>query len=63
MIVCEDCGCENVQTKMWVEVNTDKVKDGADSQGEDPQDNWCPNCGGHCILTTKIEFDKNNIEE
>lgn len=53
MIVCEKCGCNKVQTVTWVEVNTNIVYDGACSEGQDEQDNWCPNCGAHCKLTDK----------
>ena len=47
---CKKCGCTKVQTKMWVELNTNKIIDGADSQGEDIQDNWCPDCEEHCKI-------------
>lgn len=47
---CKECSCETVQSKMWVEVNTNKVCDGADSMGVDKQDNWCPDCKDHCNI-------------
>ena len=52
VITCQNCGSDKVQTKMWVECNTNIVINEADSQGEDSEDNWCPNCG-HCNLEVR----------
>lgn len=43
--VCKNCGGHNVQTKYWVDLNTNQIV-GNVSDGED-QDNYCPDCDGH----------------
>ncbi len=53
MSKCKECGCTKVQTKMWVEVNTDKVIDKVGSEKGDVEDNWCPDCTEHCEIITK----------
>ena len=50
MLCCGHCGSKKVQTVMWVEVNSEKVGDLANSQTVDEQDNWCLNCQKHCKL-------------
>ena len=52
--VCAECGYDKVQTKMWVEINTDKVID-CTSDGE-REGNWCPRCGIHDKIVTGEEF-------
>ena len=49
--VCSECGSPKVQTKMWVEYNTDIPQDSC-SDGED-QDNWCPECESHTSFKSK----------
>jgi len=44
MIVCKECGCENVQSKEWVEVNTGKNCGFVEDGSSDKQNNWCPDC-------------------
>lgn len=63
MTVCVACGCEKVQTVTWVEINTDVVHGGANSDSQDDQDNWCPNCNSHCGLMSKIAYDKAQKEK
>lgn len=48
--ICANCGSDKVQTKMWVEINTNEVKD-VTSDGES-EDNWCPDCETHCDINT-----------
>ncbi len=43
--VCKNCGGEHVQTKYWVDLNTNQII-GNVSDGEE-QDNYCPDCDGH----------------
>jgi hypothetical protein len=62
MTVCKECGCDKVQTIMWVEVNTAEVHDLAFSQGEDYQDNWCPNCDSNCELADVDDKPKTNTK-
>ena len=47
--VCEECGSNEVQELMWVEVNTDKVI--STGCGE-RKDRWCPKCEEH----TEIKY-------
>lgn len=51
MWVCSDCGSTNVQTKRWVDLNTNEIK-GEVSDGES-DDNWCDNCGSHSNVEYK----------
>lgn len=44
MWVCSNCGSTNVQSKMWVNLNTNNpVSDASD----DSDDNWCEGCQSH----------------
>ena len=63
MTVCEECGCTKVQTKTWVGINSGAVYEPAGSGGEQMEDNWCPDCGEHCMITSKEIFDSRNKEE
>jgi len=49
MWICSNCGSSNVQTKKWVDVNTDEIKDDV-SDGES-DDNWCEDCETHPYLS------------
>ena len=51
MWVCSNCGSTNVQTKMWVNLNTNEPE-GEVSDG-DSSDNWCEDCEGHHDVETK----------
>jgi len=42
--VCTNCGSDNVQAKMWVNVNTNKVSGEA---MEDDDEYWCDDCEQH----------------
>lgn len=44
MWVCSNCGSTNVQTKMWVNLNNNKVEGDA---SDDSDDNWCDGCDRH----------------
>lgn len=47
--VCSDCGSDQVQTKKWVDLNTDEpVSDCSDG---DTSDNWCEGCESHTDVT------------
>ncbi len=50
---CKKCNNDKVQSTFWAEMNTNIVIDGCNSQGEDIQDNWCPNCDEHCEIITE----------
>lgn len=45
MTICRECGSENVQSKFWVEVNTEIVKE--QTEGSCAEDNFCPDCEQH----------------
>ena len=55
-LVCENCGGGNIETKSWVDVNTDKVMD--DSGDGDSDDNWCRDCEQHLLFVPENEFVK-----
>lgn len=59
VLVCSKCGSDNVQTKMWVNANTQKVIDTAgDDSGED---SWCEDCQGHHGLNTEIKIPRAKV--
>lgn len=60
-LVCENCGSDKVQSKVWADANTDIVMDSA-SDGE-WEDNWCTDCADHCFLTDEEEYLKKKLEE
>jgi hypothetical protein len=45
VMLCHNCGSDNVQTKMWVNVNNDTISDSASDN--DNGDNWCLDCETH----------------
>ena len=53
-IVCSECGSTNVETKAWVDANTDEVLDSC-SDG-DIEDNWCRDCEKHVELISYKEY-------
>ena len=59
ILVCEDCGSEDVQILQWVNPNTGENFGGT---GEDRDDNWCDNCKEHTRLITKEEYIENQEE-
>ncbi len=52
ILVCEECGSDDVETKMWVNHKTGNK--GSVSDGE-AEDNYCNGC---CDNTILIEKDK-----
>lgn len=50
MYVCQKCGSDKVQVKEWVEVNSGQNMGAVDGSGNEPEDNWCPECDDHCII-------------
>ena len=59
-LVCEECGSDDIQTLMWVNVNTNKIEDSYDT---DEENNWCNKCESHLNFITEEEFLKLNEEE
>lgn len=56
ILVCPNCGSENMEWKCWVKVNTNSVGDSAVFGIEDC---WCPNCETHQLPINKEEYVKN----
>ena len=50
-LVCSKCGSENVETKAWVDVNTDEVL--SDASEGNIKDNWCRNCEEYVLVIPK----------
>ena len=62
LLVCEECGGTNVQTKAWVDANSNKY---ISNIGEgDKDDNWCEDCQCHVGLEPKNfeteDYENNN---
>ncbi len=52
-LVCINCGSDNVQSKAWVNANTNEyVCDCSDGSSEDF---WCEDCKGHHTLTSTMK--------
>jgi hypothetical protein len=51
---CSNCGSTNVETKKWVNLNTNVVGDSV-SDGEE-EDNYCSDCDGYHPV--KLKFVK-----
>jgi len=52
-LVCSNCGSENVQSKAWVNANTNEYV--GDCTDGSPEDFWCEDCKGHHNLTSKMK--------
>lgn len=57
--VCSNCGSDQVQTVMWVWVNTD-IPDGEYGQPDDLENFWCAGCEEHHALMTEEDFKASN---
>ena len=52
-LVCSNCGSDNVQSKAWVNANTNEyVSECTDGSSEDF---WCEDCKGHHNLTSVMK--------
>lgn len=51
--VCQECGDNNVENKVWVKVNTMEITQEAT---EELLDQWCPNCEKNVEIITKDEY-------
>jgi len=51
--VCRKCGCDDVESKMWVNLNTMNVTGDA---SENIDDNWCNDCQDSCEIVTEDEY-------
>lgn len=53
-IVCSVCGSDDVETQVWMKVNTMVVTDGYSLDESD--DNWCCKCEEHVDLISEEEY-------
>lgn len=68
-LVCSECKGKNIQTKMWIDPNTNEVCDNV-SDG-DSSDNWCDDCEDHVrfedeapkVVREETEFEKKIRED
>lgn len=51
--VCEDCGSDDVEEKMWVNSNTQEVTGHC---SDDDEEAYCNNCQSHTGLIPEDEF-------
>jgi hypothetical protein len=49
--VCEDCGCDQVQERAWVSINT-RTEEGSCDDGEA----YCPDCEEYVGIITRKEW-------
>ena len=53
MLVCKECGNKNVQSKAWIDTNTNEYISTAYVSKED---SWCPDCSDHTGLCDANDF-------
>jgi len=54
--VCKDCGSQEVQVKEWCNINTGKSCGAiGDEDLTNKDNNWCPDCDEHVIITKEDE--------
>lgn len=58
ILVCSECGGDNIQVKAWVDANTNQFISDT-SEGED---SWCENCLKHVEFESEDEFELNHPE-
>jgi len=54
--VCKKCGSHEVETKQWVDCNTERISWQLDRI--DNSDTWCRRCENHNGCVTQSEFDE-----
>ena len=57
-LVCRKCGGSEIQSKCWVDSNTNKYI----GETED-DDNWCDDCQEHVRLCTKEDFENDDDDD
>lgn len=62
LLVCAKCGSTSVQTKAWVNANTNEFVDDIGSDG-DEDDNYCEDCGENVKLVLQSEFENPEEDE
>jgi Zn finger protein HypA/HybF involved in hydrogenase expression len=55
ILICPNCGSENIEMKCWVTINTNFVGEAATF---DEADYWCPNCETHQYPINKKEYEE-----
>jgi len=61
ILVCEECGSQDIQTLMWVNPNNNEI-DG-ELSCENDENNWCKVCCEHVSLTSLEQYKLNQIDE
>jgi len=61
LLVCEQCGGINIQTKAWVDPNSNNVIELYETGDSD--DNWCNKCEAHTRFMLKSEFNKMRADD
>jgi len=56
--VCETCGSDKVEQRMWVRINTKGVREACGTG--DIEDNWCPACEDNPVIVTRQQYDDAN---
>lgn len=51
MWICSGCGSNEVESKIWCDLNTDTILDSASDGSSD--DNWCRECEEHVLIIWK----------
>jgi hypothetical protein len=62
LLVCASCGSKAVQTKAWVDANTNEYIDDCGSDG-DEDDNFCGDCNSNTTLVLESEFEPTDEED
>ncbi len=57
ILVCASCGSKSVQTKAWIDANTNVYID--DCGYGSKEDNFCTNCNAHVKLVLKNKLNTN----
>ena len=61
ILVCEECGSQDILTLMWVNPNTNEVS--GELSYEIDANNWCKKCCKHVSITSLEEYKLNQIDE
>ena len=62
LLVCSKCGSTHIQTKAWVNANTNEYVDDIGSDG-DEDDNYCEECDENVTLVLESEFEPSEDDE
>lgn len=60
ILICSQCGNEDVEVKMWVNIKTEEISGPA---GDETSDNFCKICNENVKLINKTDFDNESKPE